>query len=338
MKIKRYVVVFILMLAILPLRTANAYELVLPDENYFLYGDFQSYSLPILAYVYDSINGGGVGPGNPYYIASTPGTIKDYVVVGTGSSGKPVTTNFAGMDDAYPTPNKSTSSSFSTETTVDPGQTPTLINDYSTSWDSNLLAFTGFLDGGNPVFFFNNNEENSDGGAQQTLLAWGQLSLTGAGVDPVYFDLTNNPASFEGNPYTDYTSPGYWDPGSFDYVISGGQVCINASGIPQNCDGSEVDTYGPIAEPINHNLGANQAAYAIISPELNDWLDLWLAGSYSGYETLSLRFMFENIDNGYEQVFIASTERLTPVPEPSTIVLLLAGVCGLFAFQRRKRN
>ena len=40
---------------------------------YVTYGDGNSYSLPVNAVLYDAINGGGTGPGNPQYVVSTPG-------------------------------------------------------------------------------------------------------------------------------------------------------------------------------------------------------------------------------------------------------------------------
>ena len=84
------------------------------------YGDGNSFLLQYNAYIYDKLNGGGVGPGNPYYINSTPGAIKDLTVIGTGTSSNPATTNTSGMDDAYPTPNSSGIPYFSTGTTADP--------------------------------------------------------------------------------------------------------------------------------------------------------------------------------------------------------------------------
>lgn len=68
---------------------AQAAAFTLPATGYVQYADAQSYSLPLLAYLYDQANGGGVGPGNPFYVASTPGAIKDLVVIATGASGAP---------------------------------------------------------------------------------------------------------------------------------------------------------------------------------------------------------------------------------------------------------
>src|SRR6476619_7816002 len=71
---------------------------------YVTYGDGNSYALPVNAIIYDAAQGGGTGPGNPFYVNSTPGAIKDLTVIGTGSGGTPVNTNYPGADDAYPTP------------------------------------------------------------------------------------------------------------------------------------------------------------------------------------------------------------------------------------------
>src|SRR5512139_3115149 len=75
---------------------------------YVTYGDGNSYSLPVLGILYDYLTYGtlsnSIQTTNPYYVASSPGQISSLTVVGTGSSGQPITTNYPGMDNAYPTP------------------------------------------------------------------------------------------------------------------------------------------------------------------------------------------------------------------------------------------
>lgn len=306
---------------------SSAQALYLPDPstNAYQYGDFHSYSLPILAYQYDQINGGGVGPGNPYYIASTPGQIPKTIVVATKSE----ETNFSGMDNAYKTPNGSSATSFSTGTTADPGQLGEVPGDQSTTWDSSIAAFKSFLNGTNPIFLFNNNE--TDGA--QDLLAWARLSLrssTGAAAT-INYDFTNillstppDPAVYGGKPGGDvasYTSTGA-DPVAADYVLSGGEVTLPLG------PGGTMETF-------DHNLGANQAAYAITSPELNEFLDEW--NTNSPYDVLSIDLRLDGIDNGYEQLFIVPGD-YTPVPEPGTMMLLGMGMLGLAVYGKRRLN
>lgn len=316
-----------------------------PSTNAFQYGDFYSYSLPILAWQYDQQFGGGVGPGNPYYVPSSPGQISDLIVVATGSSGGPVTTNFPGMNDAYPTPSGQNGSPlFSTENTPNPDNNP--LTGYDETWNSTLAAFTGFLGGTTPVFFFNNNQENSGGAENQTLFAWGQMLIidSDTGAAPIVFDFTDlTPNGFGGIPggdVTTYNSPGpatslypyvggsgTW-PAYDDFVLSGGQVTIDWDGPGGNA---------PVV--YNHNLGANQVAYAITSPELNAFLTSWLNGGFAAYDAISIDLRFFGLNNGYEQLFIAKADYTPPVPEPSTFALLGAGLLGLgYVARRRSRK
>lgn len=95
------------LLAVMIPVAAHATSIILPNAgaSAVLYGDFYSYSLPILAWQNNQVHGGGVGPGTPYYVDSSPGQIQNDVVIATGANGNPVNTNFAGMNDAYQTPN-----------------------------------------------------------------------------------------------------------------------------------------------------------------------------------------------------------------------------------------
>ena len=154
---------------------------------YVTYGDGNSYALPVNAFIYDAAQGGGTGPGIPFYVVSTPGAIKDLTVVATGASGNPVNTNYPGADDAYPTPNGTGSSNyFSTGSVADPGgagEFNGITGDAAGTWDVTLAALASFLQGDSPVFFFNNNQVNSGASTNQNLAAWAQikhsLSLNG---------------------------------------------------------------------------------------------------------------------------------------------------------------
>lgn len=340
----------------------------LSSQGYLTYGNTNSYSLPIIAYQYDLANGGGTGPGNPFYVTSTPGAIKDLVVIYTGSSGTGVTTNVTGFEDAYGTPSGS-SPVFATTvgtgvTPPDPAATATkgITTTYTTTWDASIGALTNFLGTGTPIFLFNNNDTNAD----QNLAIWAKLWITAAGSDALatgtrYLYLSNTGEAYGagGVPLGDAT---IYNPGNLagpaseslaasDYVLSGGNVtiCKSTGQIPTQavpCDAQGTTT-------INHNLGANQAAYAGVLPLLNTWIT---SGILSANDSLHLQLNLgcdptfltpgspqnnpcDNfmIDDGYEQLFLASSTSILLVPEPGTLALFGVALIGLGCRRYRKK-
>lgn len=340
--------------------TQAAFFLPTPQFNAFQYGDFYSYSLPILAYRYAREFGGGVGPGNPFYIASGPGQISDLTVIGTGANGQPVNTNYSGVDNAYQTPNNTGVDQFQTTTSApggvdDPGDngnpanhTTEFVGDGENTWDARVSALTSFLNGGDLLFFFNNNQVNSGAATNQNLMAWGQFTLKDdAGVAPdLVFDLTNNRGA-GGNPsLTGAETLGYTHgagdtpalnaaPASitttdFYYILSGGQVTIPSADTCRNISGYQIPGCVPDADQtFNHNLGANQAAYMLYSPELNTAIANGL------YDVMQFDFRMSALNNGYEQIFIASSSSVTSVPEPASLALL--GLTLPWLMRRRRR-
>lgn len=325
------------------------------------FGDFWSYSLPTLAFFEDLENGGGTGPGNPYYVTSTPGAIKDGIVIATGTSSIPATTNPAGMDNAYPTPNSSGIPNYTTANTPDPGQVAPFAGDNPDTWDIQLSALDAYLAGSNLLFFFNNNQVNSGAGGDQNLLAWAQVNIVDLdGAAPtLYFDLTNNnslpawpsPVQLPDGP-GGYVSPGIADAdwpfqdstgdfpeGPTDLPLPPGES------IPADLD-DIVLSGGPITfhyyitnpaiveeETIDHNLGADQAVYVMWSPEI----DFILQGTdFYGYDVMQIDFRFADLNSGYEQIFIQRGEVGSPIPEPTTMLLLGTGLVGLAGLGRKK--
>jgi len=314
-----------------------------PSSGAVLYGDAFSYSIPILAYRYYLLTGIGVtSNSNPYYIDSTPGAIKDMVVIATGSNGGPLNANFSGMDDSFETPNGTHGSpTFYTSPTNEPGTSigTAPVGDQAGTWDTDLTALLTFLDnpGAAPrndlLFFFNNNQTRSDNSADENLYGWGQIAIrdSNGNLPTLYFDFTNANGGIPGNLGADptaYTSTGA-GPVDADYVLSGGHVCV----MP---DLSAIVPCGtPGAISFEHNLGADHVAYALWFPEVNAGLEGWLA---QGYDTMSVDLRLRDLNNGYEQLFImpGMVETDHVVPEPATLVLVGAGFVALAIAGRKK--
>ncbi|EGB15967.1 protein of unknown function DUF1555 [Pseudodesulfovibrio mercurii] len=289
----------------------RAEALYLPDLSTGLarqYGDFYSYSLPILNYVYNS-GDTTLNSGDPYYVASGPGQLADDIVIMTGSEGDAA--NTTGFEDAYAVPNNY--NPYSTITYADPTSNNGIYADNSTTWDMNIDALVAYLDGDIPIFYFNNNETGGD----QDLYIIATLTIWSSSTSAVYgiYYLTD--------PTTSYELPAEDNPGDLlpttGYVLSGGDV--------------EYD-----GEIFSHNLGANNAAYAAILPALNEFLAAWTDDSI--YDMISLEITTSQVDNGYEQAFIGrgTYGDTTTVPEPSTWLLLGLGMLCLPLVRRFRRS
>jgi PEP-CTERM motif len=362
-------------------------QFVLPNTGYVQYGDAQSYSLPILG-----LQSGCTGPGCPYYVNSTPGQISSLTVLGTGAAGNPVVTNFDGMDNAYATPSGVSGSTFwRPSADTDQGTQGTVNNNSTNSWDASLLALKTYLTTGSLVekmiFFFNNNQEN---GEEQSLAAWASIAVRdAAGTIIGRFDFVNKP-TFDGTPGAylpvplgggvldgntgtyvaplidtrdNPTAPLAGNAASTDYVLSGGEICLDSAAPGANV--VPCSSAAAVVGPINHNLGANQAAYAVIFPQLDALLaGLWGVGGLSdallAQYTLSVDirlgcdptlddtalvctgqsanngFLYgRNLTNGYEQIFISKGSAVVNMPEPGTLVLAGLALLGL-GFARRR--
>lgn len=343
--------------------SATTIDLPAPDPfNSAERGAFTVFSLPILVLQQGFIL---VDGSQETKVKSSPGQIQNDLVLYTGPGGGNLTNNndpiLCGskvnncVDDPFPSPSGNKDPSFGTDTSIDPA--PKFTGDRSNpvdpktglsgnTWDITLAALDQFLTGSNvPIFLFQHNQDNaSKVQSDQDVLGWGQVIISDIqGVLPdICFNFNNNTTQAatgctQPQPFSsrapDPENPVAGGPQG-DFVFAGGQVCLNALGQNVACDGSQ----GPVVlGPINHNLGADEFAYAILSFNLNDFLASCFANlAACGYEMLRVDFRLRELTNGFEQLIIAQGT-VPRVPEPASLVLLGAGIASVSVLVLRRR-
>jgi len=290
------------------LTATHASAITLPDPTSTIngqavtmqYGDFYSYSLPILNALTNTTN---------YTVPSSPGQLAQSIVIAShplaqgqnnhNTNGLALT----GVDNVFETPNGMNGApTFNTVDAPDPGGAGEFIGDTANTWDIRLDTLATFLNGDDLVFFFNHNQTDEE----QDLRVRGSVTLTD--------DLGNvtKVLKFGDGPTAD------------DYVLAEG-----------NYD-SGIGT-------IDHNLGANDAAYAVFSLELNEILK---TAGFGGSTVMQVSLDMVDLNNGYEQLFIQRATVLGPddpvivvdaVPEPVTATMGLLGLGALAMSIRRRR-
>lgn len=320
-----------------------------PYNVYQSYGNVNVYSLPYQSLIYEKL----FGSADAYKVMSTPGAIKDQVVIYTGAEGGDVTTNVSGFDDAYLAPNgvKAPFATTSGINTTVPTAKAEIANSSDNTWDASLLAMKSFLQGGDAYFMFNNNDTNED----QNLAIWAKIWVTDEtnALYGRYLYLSNMGQLYgfqplPGGDASAYNPGNLSDPlvsgtGNTDYVMSGGNVCFDGTTLaPEVCDGDSIK--------VNHNLGANEVAYTGVIPVLEGYFDdLFIKSDLelAGYTLhIDLRLGCDprwgetcdsiKIDNGFEQLWLMAGNVPHRVPEPGVLAMIALGLLGLAATRRTR--
>ena len=332
----------------------HASTIDLSGQGWVTYGDANSYSLPL----------------SGLEVMAGPGQISMFTKLGLNAVGQ-LPNPQPGMDDAFRTPEANTVEGFRMSASNEPTDTGNW--DRDGWWDTSLFALDAEanLAQNSAVFFFANNE--TGGEANDNLAAWARFELTKISTNDLLgrFDLTNDP-DHDGQGYgpppagggaplgdpADYTSNGE-EPFVSDFVMSGGNVCVNSSGLLVDCSDPDVVT------DAEHNLGGDRAAYAIVLPEL----DALIAGLVDANQDLNDYALHVNfrlgcgpeltqaggtfptipqgssgntlcdpnyaLNGGAEKVFMGT--QLRPgisVPEPATLAMFAIGLITLGYFRR----
>ena len=342
-----------------------------PTNNCLQFSDFTVFSLALLQFQATDTNTVPKS-GDAFYVPSSPGALKDAIVVLTGANGL---TNAGGsIDNPYDSPNNVPGGTLANFVMHGPDPTPsfpgdnilqptTTVANQSTPvdgaltgvkngtlplWDMSVDTLKTYLNGGALDFFFNLNQTKATGGTYlqtpQDMLAYMAVTLTSAdGKSQVTFRLDGNNCSgllgacIPTQGVTQTTGVNDVLPTLNDkWAYVHGSICALDNGTVIDLGPCTSTDQAAGGKEIDQNLGANNASFALYSQALQNAL---MSATYAGGTlTVDARMAAEN--NGYEQLFILAGNAIpnTDVPEPLTITLFGAGLAGLGMMRLRRRK
>ena len=326
------------------------------------YGDFVSCSAQYLNYLTTGSPSGTQATN--YVVTASQGQLQNALVVFTGSQASVSNTDIGtNIDNAY---RILAAQGFvgSYGTMINAGENPpgpgpnidpsTLVVgevvgtvSSMTAWDIGLQALISALTINgvrhDPLIFFDNNQTGVT--EAQNILASAlvcvrdaQGILTDRCFQLVDQNGTFNPAA--NGPVTGFTtSLSYGDPLTTNPVLANGTFCVDTTTkqvVAFNVANQGACPAGSIF--INNNLGTNFTEFIVTIPEFNGQLEAYLA---QGYDLVSVQLLFQNQNDGFEDVFIlaGAPRTTTQVPEPGTLLLLgLAGLAGVGVTRYRRKS
>ncbi len=320
-------------------------------NNCLYFDDFTVYSLALLNF---QAGAGDVNGNDPFKVDTNGTALQNAIVVATGVNGQgSVNTDISatGIDQAHETPTGNLVN-FQTSSANDGAAGAGIANNSTATWDINVNTLNAFLAGGQLEFYFNLNQTNSQQSTYletpQDALGWMAVTLTdanGANLKTFWLDgdACTGPAGGRCDPGQSVSQSQFNDGGNADllgdqtaahdeWAYIHGALCVDPAGAVIHL-GACGQGDPANAESVNQNLGANAAAFALVSDQLNFWLN---SGFYDGGK-MSVDLRMAALTNGYEQLLILAGPA-TQIPEPVTIGLFGAGLIGVGLLRRRRKK